>query len=132
MALLRSLYADAQPHSISLLVMSTLTDVAAFVREDESRFVMNTSSVILVGGVDAASMDSSSDALRPDGHNHTLDPDASQYVFERCQALGVRLIVVAREAALAASSMHCRIREAAIETDETAETARCEMLAASY
>ena len=105
-ALLRTLYQEAQPASVSLLVMSAMTDVAAFLQQDEARFVSKTASVVLVGGVvDSSFADPASDALVPDGQNFSLDVAASRYVFDRCQALGVRLIVVTREAAHAVSSL---------------------------
>jgi len=103
-SVLLDLYNDAGPNSLSLVVTSSMTDVAAFIRAHEALFVEKTASVTFVGGVVEESISDECDELLPAGANHDLDPEASTFVFKQCQALGVRLLVVTRSAAYAAST----------------------------
>ena len=82
---LRMVYEDAQPGSISLLVISTMSEVAVFLRANEELFASKTASVTILGGVMEASLSDASQSLEMDAQMHDLDPDSSRFVFERCQ-----------------------------------------------
>ena len=58
-----------------------------------------------MGGVDPASMSDDHEFLLPDqsAQNHKFDQASASFVFRRCQELGVRLVVLARSSAYAAS-----------------------------
>jgi len=101
--LILSLYEAAPVGSVSLLVTSSMTEVAAFIRQNGGLFASKTQSVTVMGGITPESLADSSEELEPEGHTHNLDPEASKFVFSRCQAIGVRLIIVTRVAAFAAS-----------------------------
>lgn len=64
-----------------------------------------TNRVAIMGGVDAKSLEDDEEFLLPDqsAQNHKFDEDAADFVFRKCQELGVRLVVLARSAAYAAS-----------------------------
>eukprot|EP00966_Prymnesium_polylepis_P261291 6035217-Prymnesium_polylepis.2 len=38
-----------------------------------------------MGGITPESLADSSEELEPEGHTHNLDPEASKFVFSRCQ-----------------------------------------------
>jgi len=98
-------YNAAEPHSLILLLISSLTDAAAFIRNNEALFLAKTNRVAIMGGVDAKSLEDDEEFLLPDqsAQNHKFDEDAADFVFRKCQELGVRLVVLARSAAYAAS-----------------------------
>lgn len=97
--LLRSLYAVAPEGGLQLLLISALTDVAVFVRDNEALFVAKTRSVTVMGGVEA--FDPRDDApLVPDtAANNIYDFEAAKFTYRRIQELGVPLVVLSRYAA---------------------------------
>merc|ERR1712048_1126062 len=105
-SLLLRVYTEAAPQSLTLLLVSSLTDAAAFVRAHEALFVEKTSRVVIQGGVDERSLDESSDYLVLDStsNNHKYDIEAAKFVYRRCQELGVRLMVMTRFAVYAAAT----------------------------
>lgn len=99
--LLHRLYEQAAPKSLSLVIIASLKDPALFLRDKEALFVAKTREVIIMGGVEH--FDEDCIVLKPDtAHNHTFDWSASEFFYQRCQHLGVPLIVVSRWAAYAA------------------------------
>jgi CRP-like cAMP-binding protein/tetratricopeptide (TPR) repeat protein len=106
-ALLRRVFITASASSLTLAVLSSFTDLALFMRENEKLFVEKTARVAIMGGVEAASLSDGTDAgrmLRPDNTaaTHQKDTEAATFVFQRCQELGVPLVVLTRTAAYAA------------------------------
>jgi inosine-uridine nucleoside N-ribohydrolase len=101
--LLLRLYENAQPKSLSLIVIASLKDPALFIRDKEELFVQKTREVVIMGGAETFEPSAAEVVLKPDSsHNQMFDKAASQFLFRRCQELGVPLIVVSRWAAYAA------------------------------
>ena len=100
--LLVRLYESAPANGLELLAIASLKDVALFIRSHEELFVMNTRTLTIMGGV--LPFDDSTDEgehwLVPDtAHNNEFCRESAVFVYSRCQELGVRLIIVSREAA---------------------------------
>ena len=90
-----SLYANAKPKSLVLLIIASTKDAALFIRDNEALFAAKTKEVVIMGG--ATVLD---DTLVPDtAHNNEFDAVAAKYLYGRCQYLGVPLVVVSRFAA---------------------------------
>ena len=101
--LLLRVYEAAAPASLTLLLLSSHTDAAAFIRNHPALFSEKTARLAVMGGVDRASLDATCDALTPDASaNMSADSEAAAFVFRRCQELGVSLLVLTRFAAYAA------------------------------
>jgi inosine-uridine nucleoside N-ribohydrolase len=78
-----------------------MTAVASFIQQHEQLFQRKTAKVCITGGVVGESLfDDSTEYLQPDNTdpNHAHDPAAASFVFERCQALGVGLVILTRSA----------------------------------
>jgi len=99
--LLCETYRNALPGSLTLLVISAMTDVARLIREEQELFVAKTRQVVVMGGVLASSLQEESGSLVGDdtARNHLLDTLSANYVFRLCQEIGVQLLVVTRYAA---------------------------------
>ena len=106
----------AAPLSLTLLVTTSLTDVAAFVRAHRTTFAAKARRVVLLGNVDASSLRSGDsihdsdemsyrhgEGLRPDdsSRNFKLDMAAASFVFRACQELRVQLVVLTEAATTA-------------------------------
>jgi len=102
--LLEQVYEEAELASIVLLLISSLTDTADFIRDHELLFAEKTARVAIMGGV-ATDKSGASDFMQidPTAQNFSFDLESARFVFERCQALGVSMIVLSRAAAYAAS-----------------------------
>ena len=78
-----------------------MKDPAEFLRNYEELFLTKTKTVTIMGGV--MPFDEHADdnkLLVPDtAHNNTFDTEASEYLYRRCQEIGVPLIIVGRFAA---------------------------------
>ena len=135
--LLHSLWTDAAPRSLSLVVIASLKDVALFLRDNEALFLEKTKEVVIMGGVQEAEQAQGAGVLCPplvpdDAHNNQFDRPAAEYVYRRCQEIGVPLVVVSRwsayavqmprstydQLALTGSSIGFRLRSAQRETIE--------------
>jgi len=111
---------ERQPDkSVSLLLISSLSDAAKLLRENEELFVSRVKSVTIMGGMqmpfnhvsrikneERLTMvmpdDNQSEPvlMEPsDAHNNMFDFKAAQFFYRRCQELGVQLVVVSRFAA---------------------------------
>jgi len=102
--LLHDLYEMAAAKSLTILCIASLKDLALFLRDNEQLFVERTKEVVIMGGVDVPAGSTLHDGsyLVPDtAHNQEFDRAASNFLFRRCQELGVRLIVVSRWSAYA-------------------------------
>eukprot|EP00931_Biecheleriopsis_adriatica_P048487 TRINITY_DN28009_c0_g1_i1.p1 TRINITY_DN28009_c0_g1~~TRINITY_DN28009_c0_g1_i1.p1 ORF type:complete len:815 (-),score=122.46 TRINITY_DN28009_c0_g1_i1:29-2425(-) len=99
--LLNHLYAEAEPKSLTILVTASLKDIALFLRDFEELFHTKTRELVIMGGVEP--WKTGDEFLVPDkAHNQMFDRSATEFVYRRCQELGVRLIVVSRWAAYVA------------------------------
>jgi hypothetical protein len=110
--LLHSLWKEAAPLSLTLVVIASLKDAALFLRDNESLFLEKTKEVVIMGGVqqpDHAGAEAAAPAaaalcpplIPDDAHNNQFDRAAAEYFYRRCQELGVPMIVVSRWAAYA-------------------------------
>mmetsp|Transcript_118612 Transcript_118612/g.187848 ORF Transcript_118612/g.187848 Transcript_118612/m.187848 type:complete len:802 (-) Transcript_118612:145-2550(-) len=98
--LLNRVYKDAEPLSLTLLIIASLKDAALFLRDNEMLFVQKTKEVVVMGGCE---IPEAGNYLEIDqSHNLQFDKDASIFFYRRCQELGVRLILISRFAAYAA------------------------------
>lgn len=101
--LLHRLYGQAEPKSLTLIITASLKDAALFLREAENLFQSKTREVVIMGGVQPWEASDKECILKPDdAHNQAFDMKASEFFYERCQRLGVPLVVVSRFAAYAA------------------------------
>ena len=97
---LHAILAAAAPKSISLLLISSLKDVALFLRDNQELFVRKVKEVSVMGGVKPFETASEGQLLEPDSaHNNEFDAEAAAFFYRRCQELGVRLVIVTRVAA---------------------------------
>lgn len=101
-ALLQRIFTDASSNSIALICISSLKDVALFLRDNTALFISKCHSITIMGGVEDFDEDDTTNPLIPDtAQNNTFDMGASKFLFARCQQLGVPLIVLSRHAAYA-------------------------------
>ena len=100
-ALLKELYENAPLGGVHLLLISSMTDAARFVRENERLFVDRTTSVTIMGGVEA--FDAADGLpLKPDtANNNTFDMAAAEELYANIQRLRVPMVVLSRHAAYA-------------------------------
>ncbi|KAH8049880.1 hypothetical protein JL722_11662 [Aureococcus anophagefferens] len=97
--LLYRILVAAEPKSVGVVVIASLKDAALFLRDNEALFAAKVKEVSIMGGVTAASVDRGG-LLEPDtAHNNVFDATAAAFFYRRCQELGVRLVVVGRDAA---------------------------------
>lgn len=97
--LLFTTFDAAEIGSISLCLASSMKDAALFLRDNESLFKAKIRDVTIMGGV----MEPKAGCLlEPDtGHNNEFDREAAEFLYRRCQELGVPMIVVGRHSAYA-------------------------------
>ena len=92
---LHAILAAAAPKSVSLLLISSLKDVALFLRDNQDLFVRKVKEVSVMGGVKPFDATSEGKLLEPDSaHNNEFDAEAAAFFYRRCQELGVRLVTV--------------------------------------
>jgi len=100
-ALLKELYENAPLGGVHLLLISSMTDAARFVRENERLFVDRTTSVTIMGGVEAFDA-ADGKPLKPDtANNNTFDMAAAEELYANIQRLRVPMVVLSRHAAYA-------------------------------
>jgi len=112
--LLARLFEEAEPKSLTFLIVASLKDAALFLRDNETLFEAKTKEVVIMGGIEPTFQKNTTEAsssydlvagtyMVPDtSHNQEFDKVASAFFFNRCQELGVRLIIVSRWSAYAA------------------------------
>ena len=103
--LMRNVLHAAAPRSITLLVVSSFKDAAAWMREEEDLIVDKVARVVVQGGVKAfkPGVASRDQYLEPDdAHNNMFDRDAAEFFYRRCQVRGLPMVVLSRFAAYAA------------------------------
>jgi len=100
-SLLYRLFQQAEPKSLTVVVIASLKDIALFIREESQLFEAKTREVVVMGGAEPWE-NTPDNVLKPDtSHNQEFDKAASAFLFERCQACNVPLILVSRWAAYA-------------------------------
>jgi len=135
--LLTRLLQDAQPNSVTILIIAALKDPAVFLRDNPALFQQKVKDVVIMGGVqpwEEGVLKPKGPVLQPDtAHNQEFDRASSEFLFTRCQELGIPVIVVSRWAAYAAkvprncydelaamgSSIGCRLRNAQRDSIES-------------
>jgi len=110
--LLRRVYQEAKPKSLTVLIIASLKDPAIFLRDNEKLFAAKTKEVVIMGGVKKdyssnfegkTSEMAKGKFLEPDdAHNQEFDSAASKFLFRRCQELGIPLVIISRWSAYAA------------------------------
>ena len=100
-SLLHKLYASAPLSGVHLLLISSMTDAAQFVRENEDMFVHKTQSVTIMGGVEPFNTDDGLPLIPDTANNNTFDMGAAKELYMRCQDLRVPLVILSRYAAYA-------------------------------
>ena len=104
-ALLLRAYEAAEPRSLTLLLLSSHTDAAAFIRQHTSLFVCKTLRLVVMGGVSEASLSEDAEAFAPDqSANMSSDAAAAAFVFDSCQELGVGMLIFTRFCAYASAA----------------------------
>ena len=96
-ALLQRTFAQAEDGSLALLLLSSLSNLAAFIRLEMDLFQAKTASISIVGRVDRASLfNDEIEYLLPDSFAERDEADvvAVNFVFQRCQELKLPLIIV--------------------------------------
>jgi len=106
MDMLVKIYDTSEEKSIQVTVIACMTDLAEFMRCEEELFVEKTKSVCIMGGVVVQGKEGGESTLGPrlvpdSAYNNACDKNASEYVYSKCQDLGVPLIVLTRHAAYA-------------------------------
>jgi inosine-uridine nucleoside N-ribohydrolase len=87
----------ADERSLTIVVVSSLKDVAGLLQREEALFVRKVKEVVIQGGVKPFDEAEPGSLLEPDtAHNNEFDHDASAFFYRRCQELNVPLIVVSR------------------------------------
>jgi len=117
-AMLKRVLMDEEPQSVVFLCISSLTDCAKFLRENEQLFKEKVHSVTIMGGVelsaDEATIFHGNDdgqggmedgmakrrAFKPDtANNNTFDMPSAHFLYQRLQELEIKLSVLTRFAA---------------------------------
>lgn len=99
--LLHKAMIQAFPKSITVLLISSLTDMAEYIGKNEDMFVKKVKRVVIMGGVEVFNPDD--DRLIPDtAQNNSFDIGAAEFLYQKCQDLGVATTTLSRHAAYAA------------------------------
>jgi len=109
MELIEEAMAAALPKSITVLVIASLKCIADFMKMREAMFLEKVKNVVVMGGVESFEMDP--EERCKDGKQARLIPDTAQnnafhmpsaeYMYERCQTLGIPITTLSRHAAYA-------------------------------
>ena len=85
--LLHQLYTSAPLGGVHLLLISSMTDAAQFVRENEHLFVQKTQSVTIMGGVEPFDTDDGLPLVPDTANNNAFDMNAARELYAQCQNL---------------------------------------------
>lgn len=88
--------------SVTLIIIASLKDAAQLLRHHEQLCLAKIKEVVIQGGVKPfePGIASGGQLLQPDSaHNNEFDSEASAFVYERCQQIGIPLLIVSRFAA---------------------------------
>jgi hypothetical protein len=97
--LMSTLLQQAEPKSMTVVVIASLKDVARLLKQEEALCVDKVKQVIIMGGVEpfVAGDAPAGTFLVPDtAHNNEFDKEASVFTYRRLQELGIPLVVVSR------------------------------------
>jgi tetratricopeptide (TPR) repeat protein len=84
-------------NSAQIICLASLSDMATLIRDHQELFTSKVKEVVVMGGV--MPMDSS-ETLTPDtAYNNNCDMESANYVYQRCQELGVPTATLSRWAA---------------------------------
>lgn len=101
------------PKSAQILCLASLSDLALLIQNHQDLFTSKVKEVVVMGGVNPME---SSDTLTPDtAYNNNCDLPAANFVYQKCQELGVPTVTLSRWAAYG-----CPIRPQLL--DELAKT----------
>merc|ERR1719506_692744 len=82
-ALLHSVMVKAEDASLTVLCISSLKDMAVFVRDNELLFNAKVKEVVIMGGVNPPSP---GEFLTPDtAHNNAFDAESARFFYQRVQ-----------------------------------------------
>ena len=90
----------ALPKSLVILCLSSLKDVAIFLRDHELIFVSKVKHVLVMGGecYNFSSDDNAAKSFAPDASTvNEFDRPAAEFLYARCQFLGIPLLIVPPE-----------------------------------
>lgn len=100
-------FKQAKDYSISLLLISGMTDAAEFFRNNKSLFCNKIKEVIIMGGIeraDEAIVINSKGYMEPDtAANNAFDMPAAKYLYHALQKHNITTWILTREAAYAAA-----------------------------
>jgi hypothetical protein len=100
--LVSALYA-AEDKSLTLLLVSGLTDAANVLRQYEDLFLRKVRQVVIMGGViqccDAVQLDEDGFMTPDSASNNNFDPEAAAFLYRRLQELGLPMTILSRQAA---------------------------------
>merc|ERR1712216_897214 len=99
--LLEKAFANARPKSLTVLLISSLTDMAHFITSHEVIFQEKVKNVVIMGGIEPFELKAV--RLVPDkAQNNSFDMAATQLLYAKCQDLGVPTTTLSRFSAYAA------------------------------
>lgn len=86
--LLHTVFSEAASHSLTVVLISSLKDIALFLRDNEQLFVDKCAEVVIMGGVRSGK--SAGGFLVPDtAHNNEFDKGAADFFYFRCQQVRI-------------------------------------------
>jgi hypothetical protein len=104
--LIRTLEA-AEDNSITLVLISGMTDIAVILREHADLFKAKVESVAIMGGVEVEKetnkvvIDKDGFMVPDSAANNKFDMDSAIYTYRRIQELGIKMVILTRAAAYA-------------------------------
>lgn len=97
----------AEDNSITLVLISGMTDIAVILREHADLFKAKVESVAIMGGVEVEK-ETNKVVIDKDGYmipdsaaNNKFDMDSAIYTYRRIQELGIKMVILTRAAAYA-------------------------------
>lgn len=89
---------NAEDDSLNLVLISSLKDAGMLLRDHEDLFRAKVKCVTIMGGAKISEPgENTCTSLEPtDAHNNVFDFPAAKFFYQRCQELGVPLIVLSR------------------------------------
>ena len=102
---------QAEPKTVRVLILASMSDVAMIVEEHEDIFVEKVSEVVIMGGVEPLL---SSEILTPDtAYNNNCDMESARLVYTKCQELRIPTVTLSRWAAYGCPVRPCLLDELA-------------------
>ena len=108
--LLEKTFAEADDHSLTLLLIAGMTDVARFVNDHPELTKQKLKQVTIMGGVEtedgSVKLDTSGHMIPDSAYNNNVDMPAARLVYQRLQELGIPMQVLTRNASYEVASEH--------------------------